>query len=504
MIPEQKPRYKWFKLGLIDGKVEEQDLCKLAQKYPDPSALATDHGSDSEKFVVDYLKALRTHVEHVLRNKLLQNTFASAKMEFMLTVPAMFADSTKEKMRACATKAGMGQGNKLHMITEPEAAALYAIDAMDYTLQMGDQFIICDAGGGTVDLISYKVTAIHPDVQLVEAAPGSGESCGSTFLNRIFYAFLQAKFGKVKGFDGGIMEEAMKQFDDVVKRSFRGSADESFSIHVSGLPDNANLGIRRGKFTLLGKDLLKIFDEVFEVILDLIRGQIKATKGHVRAIFLVGGFGSSVYLRESIRNLVKGSKTEVVQSPNGWTAVERGALMRLIAETSPTSGRVRIEGRRARKHYGFDLHVKFNGKSHDEGKRFWSPMEGEYRIYIMDWFIKKGTIVREYPSKTLWYYRHFPVADGSPSKVYETIWMYSDASGTKPPMYQTDGVCKLVNLPADLDKIPIKQIPISTGKDGEKYYDVKFSIKITFYSGWTEYELIYKGKSYGSVNAEYV
>ncbi len=34
--------------------------------------------------------------------------------------------------------------------------------------------MICDAGGGTVDLISYEITSLHP-LELKELVPGKGE-----------------------------------------------------------------------------------------------------------------------------------------------------------------------------------------------------------------------------------------------------------------------------------------------------------------------------------------
>jgi molecular chaperone DnaK (HSP70) len=47
----------------------------------------------------------------------------------------------------------MGSGSTLHMISEPEAAAIYALDRIDkHDLHIGDTFVVCDAGGGTVDL----------------------------------------------------------------------------------------------------------------------------------------------------------------------------------------------------------------------------------------------------------------------------------------------------------------------------------------------------------------
>ena len=60
------------------------------------------------------------------------------------------------------------------LIKEPEAAALYTINSLDFTLNAGDAFVICDAGGGTVDLISYEVVQIKPVLQLKELVPGTG------------------------------------------------------------------------------------------------------------------------------------------------------------------------------------------------------------------------------------------------------------------------------------------------------------------------------------------
>lgn len=77
-----------------------------------------------------------------------------------------------------------------------------------HNIKVGDTFVLCDAGGGTVDLISYKVAALKPLLQISEAAPGSGSTCGSTFLNRIFQKFLKDKLGNDPNWDEDVLEEA--------------------------------------------------------------------------------------------------------------------------------------------------------------------------------------------------------------------------------------------------------------------------------------------------------
>ena len=77
-------------------------------------------------------------------------------------------------------------------------------------------FVICDAGGGTVDLISYTITNLKPILAVQEATTGTGALCGSTFLNLRFAKFLKAKLGKEEGFDDEVLAEAMERFEKTV------------------------------------------------------------------------------------------------------------------------------------------------------------------------------------------------------------------------------------------------------------------------------------------------
>ena len=142
------------------------------------------------------------------------------------------------KTRACAEAAGMGAGAALHIISEPEAAALYALSVMDtHDLKVGDTYVVCDAGGGTVDLITYTISALEPILELTEASPGTGSLCGGSILNRIFAALMEEKLGHEVGWDEEALEEvklfavwtrdkelticqAMKRFESVVRACF--------------------------------------------------------------------------------------------------------------------------------------------------------------------------------------------------------------------------------------------------------------------------------------------
>lgn len=80
---------------------------------------------------------------------------------------------------------------------------------------------------------------------------------------------------------------------------------------------------------------------------------MQSTNKTIRAVLLVGGFGQNNYLKERLRSTL-GSSVAVLQPPNAWTAVVRGAVMMGLANANSKYAAVGIESRAARKHYGVE------------------------------------------------------------------------------------------------------------------------------------------------------
>lgn len=114
---------------------------------------------------------------------------------------------------------------------------------------------------------------------------------------------------------------------------------------------------------MTGTDVKKIFDPVVDEVVALVRGQIAATNKKVKAVLMVGGFGQNAYLRETVRAAID-SNIEVMQPPNGWTAVVRGALMKGLSQLEPDTERVKVASRTARKHYGTEIMSKYDSSKH--------------------------------------------------------------------------------------------------------------------------------------------
>lgn len=152
--------------------------------------------------------------------------------------------------------------------------------------------------------MSYTVTALKPVPRLEEAVSGTGKMCGSIFLNRIFAKYMKDNFGQSDKWDKEVLTEAMGYFDRFIKRNFMGDEDKKYLVPMPGFPDDLRAGIKRNKLLLTGREVKKMFEPVIREILKLVTGQIRATKERgkrVRAVLMIGGFGSNQYLQERIQ-----------------------------------------------------------------------------------------------------------------------------------------------------------------------------------------------------------
>jgi len=283
--------------------------------------------------VTDYLSALRKHLDDRVLSRRLPASAAQSPREYILTVPAVWSPKAREDTLTYAQNAGMGPKDRIHMITEPEAAALYDLNdrVRARNLNPGDVFIVCDAGGGfvshlnsqslkradqlvhrTVDLISYTVESISP-IQLSEATTGSGKACGSIFLNRIFEQRLREKLRPRSGWQEEGVVAAIQSFDRSVKRNFSKDLQGPFLFRLPGLqPLPREVGHFRGQIQFSRDEMIDyIFEPVVVEIIALVQDQINRVQLNyqqaTKTILMVGGFGQNRYLQERLKEVVETS-----------------------------------------------------------------------------------------------------------------------------------------------------------------------------------------------------
>ncbi|KAF9103651.1 Heat shock 70 kDa protein 12A [Mortierella sp. AM989] len=312
--------------------------------------------------IADYLRLFHAHVvSSALRG--FGSAFEQQHIQYCLSVPAMWTDHAKSLMRQAALQAGMisplDPPHRLLLISEPEAAALYCEKKCDqFAIGHGERFMICDAGGGTVDLIVFEVAVGPQGRTLREVTRGSGHSCGSIFLDERMEALLRRRFAswKENGLTPTNWVQLMESFIHNVKPLFDGLEDQY--ITMPAIPGRAELtdydiDLEDGVLKVSAEEMRReVFDPVVDDVLRLIQHQLQQTSFNCQAIFLVGGFGCSGYLLARVRQEFASMVRLIAIPPRPELAVVRGAA---LAGITPRVVAARV----ARRWYGVDSLMAF-------------------------------------------------------------------------------------------------------------------------------------------------
>lgn len=203
MIQPQEQRNMWTKLEL--DVPQDDEAAKIRQELSLQSLIGGGNGSKLPvDIIADYLAEVKQHLVKNLDNQYGAELWRTLPITLVVTVPAVWSDAAKHKTLLAVSRAGFNtsqlpQLRRTVTATEPEAAAIYTIKSIhgsvqDEQLDVGDGFIVCDMGGGTVDLIGYRVTSIEPIV-VEEVTLGTGAQCGGTFVDRAFLQWLEDIIG---------------------------------------------------------------------------------------------------------------------------------------------------------------------------------------------------------------------------------------------------------------------------------------------------------------------
>ncbi|KAH2845917.1 hypothetical protein KXW08_005313 [Aspergillus fumigatus] len=462
-------KVEWFKLQLMLS----------GNTYIDPINLPPLPPGKSEIDVAaDYLFKLRQAMRAQLQ-KTLGEVFTREErnIRYYLTVPAIWNDAGKAATRAAALQAGFlrdENDNRLTLISEPEAAALFCAKTGLLQLKVGDAILIVDCGGGTVDLIAYEVEEEQP-FSVAECTAGSGDSCGSTALNRNFSNILRAKIRKMKLPDGSrtagkVYAKCIMDFENRIKADFRNNG-QKWAVDVGIEADFPEANIEEGYMTFTNEEILQCFEPVVNRILELVRNQIIAIQAQNRSlqnVLVVGGFGASEYLFQQIKLHVPPQyQSKVVRPMDSVAAIVKGAVTAGITE------RV-ITHRVARRHYLMATLQPFKEGYHPEQYRVPS-LDGRDRCkYTRQIFVQKGERVKIGEPVKVSFFRQ--VAPG----IKEVVTLTSDLSRK--------------NLETDFERMDTPQ---------GTFYRVYFDIYLTLDGSEFSAELVCQGEVMGRCRAKF-
>ncbi|KAI9660458.1 MAG: hypothetical protein M1821_009808 [Bathelium mastoideum] len=487
-------KVEWFKLQLMLS----------GNTYIDPINLPPLPPGKSEIDVAaDYLFKLRQAIRNQLR-KTLGEVFdrEERNIKYFLTVPAIWNDAGKAATRAAAIQAGFlrdDNDNRLTLITEPEAAAMFCAKAGILNLKINDAVLIVDCGGGTVDLIAYEVEEEQP-FSVRECTAGSGDSCGSTALNRNFSNILRAKIRKMKLPDGSrtagkVYAKCIMDFENRIKADFRNNG-QKWAVDVGIEAEFPDAGIEEGYMTFTNEEILQCFEPVVNRILELVRNQIIAIQAQSRAlqnVLVVGGFGASEYLFQQIKLHVPPQyQNKVVRPMDSVAAIVKGAVTAGITERVITS-------RVARRHYLMATLQPFKEGHHPEQYRVPS-LDGKDRCkFTRQIFVQKGQRIKIGEPVKVSFFRQ--VAPGA-TLMYEDI-LYACDDDVCPEYTKDPRIKEIVTLTSDLSRKNLEKDFERMDTPQGTFYRVYFDIYLTLDGSEFNAELVCQGEVMGRCSARF-
>ncbi|KAL6811160.1 actin-like ATPase domain-containing protein [Trichoderma sp. SZMC 28013] len=395
--------YAWTKLLL--------DQSSLMSEYDDPDlyspsgmdVMQLPKGRSAKDVVTEYLRGMKAMFDDAVKEHLGSHKIENLPIEFWLTVPASWSEKAKLLTKSAARDAGFAtrRMDKIMLISEPEAAAQLALKS---SLHRIESFVkphtgvmVCDCGGGTVDITTYEVEEARPTLKLREIAVGIAGKCGGTFVDRNLFKLMAGRFGNAFTSLGpeeiGPGSSFMDQFE-LKKKDFSRKTPSKrahrLMLHMPGLthsPFIEKYYERRSSSVLLTQEDYKmLFDPVINMIIRLVEEQVNQIKlkkeRPVETIVLVGGFGSSPYLKEQLTEWSQKRGIRVTTPITGaWSAVVCGAVLRGL------EGSI-VRQKKCRRHYGHNMsHGQFIDYETEINVDFCSyfqgdiPKSNEYILY---------------------------------------------------------------------------------------------------------------------------
>ncbi|KAI7875531.1 uncharacterized protein EV154DRAFT_76114 [Mucor mucedo] len=385
--------------------------------------------------ISSYLKLFKNHVvEFIITNEMNENVsffnratlLKKYKFKYIITVPAMWDTAARETMAEAAIAATLIKRTELDqllLISEPGAAALYCEKRFpdefkhESSSENDDEsngksienFIVCDAGGGTVDLVTYKLEVKDGVSQISQIGDAVGDTCGSTTLDKNFKDYLLKFYSDVGitinsstniNFDG-----VMRDFDRKHKVPYflpNPNHGGHFNIDLPGqketihLSKDVNYRLTNDNTTLEMRNddmKTKVFDPVVERVLELFKTQFDQAKKldkKIDVILMVGGFSQSLYLQQRIKDNFR-NECYIFVPEESTLAMSHGAVMYGL---NPKTIIKEFAGR------SFALEVQDRFEANDDvDKKVQGPDGQDYAKNRLQYFVKKGQGLKEHLRK---------------------------------------------------------------------------------------------------------
>ncbi|KAJ5196017.1 hypothetical protein N7449_006496 [Penicillium cf. viridicatum] len=507
---------QWFKLLLLKEEDMWKDL-RGSDQLVKARKLLRDWGKTPEDCIADYLRALWKHTLKMIRKGHADYLIESLQFHVVLTVPAIWKDYARTAMQEAAKRAGILDDRSagettLILAPEPEAAGLTALLEYGTAISPGEVYVICDAGGGTVDVITYKVGNTQP-LELGEAVEGDGALCGGIFIDEDFITKCSKRIGRNWSHFSPAHQNAILEDEWEVDIKSRFSSKDPSAKWLLSIENGPLSGADledTSRMPHIKRGIIHFSRKVFDAratpgILKLVATQIDKAQGKglsVTGIVLVGGLGCSDYLLESLEAKYDSQDIGIYRSEDKdqvRSAICRGAILKgLIA--APIDDYIpnapRILSTISRTSLGIPMMLDFQEGVHRKKNKIFDEVEGCYKVRdVMHWYIKKGKEVEtDRPIKKKMY-TSWGMEDHLPSSLNFQIFQ---CESEHPPKYKTHLVTLHSTIEFQLGNFGYSAWEVHTASNGRRFKKLCYILEMVPSGASTEISVWIEGQRLGS------
>lgn len=153
-VPPDSDPVRWFKLLFLKDEDLAPEL-RASEFILRGRKMMRENDTTAVDLVADYLREFWKHVVREITKDRGHIVVDALRFHVVVTLPAIWKGYARRGMQDAVRKAGIlderdAGDTTLSFAPEPEAAALFTLCEPGRTVNEGDAYIICDAGGGTV------------------------------------------------------------------------------------------------------------------------------------------------------------------------------------------------------------------------------------------------------------------------------------------------------------------------------------------------------------------
>ncbi|KAL4230096.1 Heat shock 70 kDa protein 12A [Mactra antiquata] len=457
--------FRRFKMMLYEARSLKRDMMIVD---------ANNHSMKALEVIAISINYLKNHLKKVVDNRI--KSIEEDDIHWVLTVPAIWSDGSKQFMREAAELAGI-KSEHLDIALEPEAASLYCmhlpVDKMHLEgnvtdtmraapFQKGTKYMVLDVGGGTVDITVHEVV---DEGKLKELDHANGGEWGGTKVDASFEKFLSDITGPTifKKFKSDFLDDYIdmcREFEArkrTVNSNKTGKETIKIPVNLIGVyeEDSQKKFIDRLKEMKFNEKVVFLKDKLridVEIVKSWFNDSCCKSVDHMKRLFrkkknsgvntilLVGGFSESQMLQDTFKSNF--SDKRIIIPEEAGLVVLKGAV--LFGHNPLT-----VVSRIAKCSYGIRVFRDFDSEHHPESKRV---QVGKKKFKCKDIFAKHVTkgqelVIGESQSKE----RYAPLEADQVSLVFDVY-----TSSEEEPSFVTDEDCTYVGqleveIPENLD-----------------------------------------------------